>query len=446
MNHPYKTIVILILPLLVFSNSVIYAQQENQISSFSSGDSLSLNEIIKEVIDSHPSIKEAEEALNAADARINLARTGYNPEIDLAANYSLVGPVIELNIPNMGTFQLFPENNYSASVNYRQVIYDFGRTYQNVALENENKDMIGTAVEQVKQKMALAVINNFYTLLYLQEAIVIKEEQLETLKEHLSSVEKMRATGSATDYHVLSTQVKLSAVESQKFDLEAAFTAQTSFLNSLLGISDNPPHLIKKELRVDPGMLTQDSLLSYALKNRDEIILSEKKSLIAGLKYDLIKTQNKPMLSFMASGGAKNGYVPYLNRIKPNYAVGVGLKVPLFDGNKMKYNLMQMESSINTLSYESEVLKRNISKEVIEDKEYINAANQRVSQFELQLAQALKAYSMAETNFRSGAITNLDLLDSNTAVSECRLMLLKARIDYATSILRLDAALGERLY
>jgi outer membrane protein TolC len=58
----------------------------------------------------------------------------------------------------------------------------------------------------------------------------------------------------------------------------------------------------------------------------------------------------------------------------------------------------------------------------------------------------LKAYSLAATSFRAGTITNLELLDANTAVSESRLMLLKARIDYAASIYRLKAAVGEKLY
>jgi outer membrane protein TolC len=43
-------------------------------------------------------------------------------------------------------------------------------------------------------------------------------------------------------------------------------------------------------------------------------------------------------------------------------------------------------------------------------------------------------------------ITNLDLLDANTSVSESSLMLLKARIDYVTSIYKLKAALGQRIY
>jgi outer membrane protein TolC len=51
-------------------------------------DSLSLKTIIADIIKNHPTIKSAEEALNNADARIGLARTGYYPMVDVNANYS----------------------------------------------------------------------------------------------------------------------------------------------------------------------------------------------------------------------------------------------------------------------------------------------------------------------------------------------------------------------
>ena len=98
------------------------------------------------------------------------------------------------------------------------------------------------------------------------------------------------------------------------------------------------------------------------------------------------------------------------------------------------------------MSYESEFTKRNISNELSEAEAYMIAALKKINQFELQLEQAVKAYSLAETSFKSGVITNLDLLDANTAVSESKLMLLKARIDYAASVYKLKAAMGERLY
>ena len=185
----------------------------------------------------------------------------------------------KLTIPSLGTFQLYPANNYSASINLQQLVYDFGRTRQNIKLENENKAIGEQTLEQVKQKLSLLTVNNFYTLLFLQAAIKIKDEQLTALNEHLQYVEKMMATGSATEYQVLSTKVKISTVESQKVDLVAALTAQQASLNSLLGNDQFASHVVKNELSVEPPVIPSDSILSYAFHNRDEVLINEKKNI-----------------------------------------------------------------------------------------------------------------------------------------------------------------------
>ncbi len=411
-----------------------------------SSDSLSLKNVIERVVATYPSVKVAEEAINNADSRIGLAKTGYNPVVDMAAIYTNLGPVAELSMPSFGTFQLYPANNYSASINYQQLVYDFGRTRQNIELENENKAINEQTLEQVKQKLSLYAVNNFYTLVFLQAAIKIKDEQLKVLNEHLQYVEKMMTTGSATEYEVLTTKVKISTVESQKVDLTAAITVQQTSMNSLLGNDPRTNPVVKNELTAEFPLIETDSILSYAFHNRDEVIINKKKTSLAELKYGMTKLQNKPMLSFVASGGMKNGYIPDLYKITPNYVVGLGIKIPIFDGMKNKYNLLQAQSAITSLSYESDYTKRNISNEVYEAEAYMIAAGKKVSQFELQLSQALKAYSLAETSFKSGMITNLDLLDANTSVSESSLLLLKARIDYAASVYKLKAALGKRIY
>jgi outer membrane protein TolC len=421
--------------------------QSNQANSqVQTGDSLNLKYIISEIIRQHPTVKSAEEALNNADARIGYARTGYNPNIDMAANYMNMGPVVKLTIPSMGTFQLFPENNYSASVNIRQTVYDFGRTKQNIEIENRNKIYTEEAIEQVKQKMSIAGISNFYTLLFLQEAYIIKEQQMADLHKHLDYVKMLKSTGAATDYQILSTNVRISEIESQKADIVAAIKIQQSVLNSLLGQNEKSTPLVKKELDQNMILFTGDSLLSYALRNRNEMVLEKEKINIARLRYDLTRSQLRPIISAMASGGAKNGYVPDLNEIKPNYSVGIGLSVPIFDAGRTKYNLKMVESSIKTLNFETENTVRTISAEVTESIAYMELAIQKMKQQELQLDQALKANELAVTSFKSGIITNLDLLDANTSLSQSRLMLLKSRIDYVVSIYRLKSSLGVRLY
>jgi outer membrane protein len=409
-------------------------------------DSLSLKTVIQQVVSTYPSVKVAEEAIRNADSKIGLAKTGYNPTVDMTASFANLAPVTKLSFPGLGTFQLYPGNNYSASLNFQQLVYDFGRTHQNIELENENKAIGEQTLEQVKQKLSLYTINNFYTLLFLQAAIKIKDEQLTTLNEHLQYIEKVMATGSATEYQVLTTKVKISSVESQEVDLIAALKTQQATLNSLLGIDQTNKPVARYELSVEPPAVQSDSILSFAFRNRDEVLINEKRAALAELRYGMTKLQNKPLLSLQASGGAKNGYIPYLNRLTPNYVIGLGLRVPIFDGMKNKYNISQAQSAITSLSYESDYTKRNISNEVYESEALLSAASKKVSQSELQLKQALKAYSLAETSFKSGIITNLDLLDANTSVSESNLMLLKAKIDYAASVYKLKAALGERIY
>lgn len=445
-NQVFKKNILYVIIMILFINNTIDGQTSNSTRIKTDIDSLSIKSTIEKVVTSYPSVKVAIEAINNADARIGAARTGYYPEIDLTTNYSNLGPVTKLVIPDMGTFQLYPENNYSASINYKQVLYDFGRTRQNIAIENEGRTISELNLEQVKQKLSLYTVNIFYTLLYLQAAIKIKDEQIAALNEHLNYVEKMSATGSATEYQILSTKVKISAVESQKIDLTASLTAQQASLNSLLGNDNNTNPVVKNELSVNIPVIPADSALSFAFHNRDEVLINEKRTSLAELQYGMTKLQNKPFLSFVASGGAKNGYIPDLYKLTPNYILGIGFRVPLFDGMKNKYNLSQVQSAITSLSYESEFTKRNISNELYEAEAYMYAAEKKISQFTLQLEQALKAYSLAATSFKSGMITNLDLIDANTSVSESKLMLLKARIDYAASVYKLKASLGERLY
>jgi outer membrane protein TolC len=430
---------------IIFLNGIIYGQSTID-KPEPPTDSLSLKSVIQQVISTYPSVKIAEEAIRNADSRIGLAKTGYNPVIDMTASFANLAPVTKLTFPGLGTFQLYPANNYSVSINYQQLVYDFGRTHQNIELENANKNISEQTLEQVKQKLSVYTVNNFYTILFLQAAIKIKDEQLATLNEHLEYVEKTMATGSATEYQVLTTKVKISTVESQKVDLVAALTAQQAALNSLLGNNQVSNPVVRNELIMEPPVIVSDSILSYAFHNRDEVLINEKRASLAELRFGMTKLQNKPLLNFEASGGAKNGYIPDLAKFTPNYVVGLGLRVPLFDGMKNKYNLAQAQSGISSISFESELTKRNISNEVYESEALMFAAKKKVSQSELQLNQASKAYSLAETSFKSGVITNLDLLDANTSVSESSLMLLKARIDYVTSVYKLKAALGQRIY
>ena len=412
----------------------------------SGGDSLELDWIIQEIIQHHPMVQSVKESLNKADAQIGLAKSGNYPNVGASANISTIGPVPTLSIPDMGTFSLYPRNNISGQVSVEQNIYDFGKTEQNITLAGKSKSITAQSLEEVKQNLTIQAIQIFYTLDYLQEAIKIKNEQLATLNEHLDFVGKKHETGSATEYEILSTKVKISGVETQQFDLEAARDVQITQLNLLLGLPAETFHTVKSVMNVDMPLVEGDSLIDYAVKNRNEMLIANEKEQLAAIQIDIVKLKNSPSLYLLANGGIKNGFVPEINKIRPNYVVGLGINIPIFDGTREKYNILKAQSELKSTIFETEITKRKISGEVVENETNIGAAEKKISQSKLQLQQALDALSLAQVSYKSGVITNLDLLDAATAVSESRLMLLKSQIDYVLNIYRLKASLGEKLY
>ena len=270
-------------------------------------DSLSLITIISEVVQNHPMVKKAMEELSTSDAKIGLAQSNYLPTVDFTSSYSRIGPVPTITIPDMGTFSFTPHDNYAAAVNFNQTIYDFGKTAKSISLEKEGKELNRQSVEQVKQKLSQVVIGNYYSLVYLQEAIKIKNEQLNTLNEHLQFVKKKQETGSATQYEILTTEVRISTIENQKTDLETARKVQLCQLNLLMGQPQSTSQQVKNDVVEPINNLQSDSLITKAMQNRDEMKLANEKAKLASLRYSLTGSQNNAVFNAFLSGGVRNG-------------------------------------------------------------------------------------------------------------------------------------------
>ena len=430
----------LIIAILLLSTATTFAQVTNV-------DSLTLSGILTQVMTNYPLLKKAEKELLSADAKMDLTKTAYLPDVNFSATYTRIGPVV--SIPFGGkNLELYPPDVYNATVSINENIYDFGRTNKNLALDKKSKEMIQLSVGQTKQRLSMAIVGNYFSINFLQEAIKIKEDQLKNLNEHLQFVQKKAATGSAIQYDVISTKVRISVIENQKIDLQTALQVQTSSLNSYFGKNADNQLTVKNTILDKQLVPSVDSLCNTAFSNRSEMKMALKKEEIAKSRLDVLNVQNNPSLNAFGSGGFKNGYFnsSFQDTGMFNYAVGVGLKVPIFDANRSKFLKVQTNADLDGLKQDTELMKRNISNEVVESRANALSALKKVKQSELQLQQASQAYELAEVSYKAGTITNLDLLDSYTSLSESKLGLFKTKIDYTVSLLKLKIATGEQIY
>ena len=409
-------------------------------------DSLSLSYIINTVVSNYPALLRAEKDLEMANAKKDLTKTAYLPDVNFSTSYTRIGPVTSIMFGGKD-LQLYPPDVYNVTFSVNENIYDFGKTNKNLDLDEKNKEIVKLSSSQIKQRLSMALLGNFYTIAFLQEAIKIKDEQLKTLTEHLYFVEKKAATGSATKYEIFATKVRLSGIENQKTDLLTALQIQNGQLNSYLGKPQDTQLKVKNELLASRLIPSTDSLFNVAFANRNEMKIAHQKEEIFKSKLEVIKVQNNPSLNACASGGFKNGYLNdnFQDVGKLNFAVGVGLKVPIFDANRSKYIKVAANADLDGIKQETELTRRTITNEVVESRANALASLKKVTQSELQLDQAQQANALAKTSFEAGTITNLDLLDSYTVLSETEFALLKTKIDYTISLYKLRIALGEQI-
>jgi len=441
----YNPILIVILTFPLFLIHGAFGQKASPAVHVNPNDSITLPEIIKTVTATYPSVLRAEAAIAYADAGIGMARSAYYPNISGDASYTRLGPVSQIDLP-FGSFQIYPANNYSATVSIAEMIYDFSRTSKAVDVERSSKEISLKNVELVRQKLTLQTSVCYYSLVYLQEALKIKDTQIETLKQHLAFVQKKEETGSSTDFDVLTTKVRLSNTENQKVDLETTRKNQQAVLSSLLGLPVETNLKVKNTMSLMTNVTATDSLINYAMEHRFEMILARLKEDHASIHLKSVKAINMPSLNAYASGGFKNGYLPDLNALTANFAAGIGLKVPIFDATRRKNSIAMVNAEINVSKNETETLSREISTEVCQNQANLKASLTKIKQCELQVDQADQAHKLATTSFTAGTITNLDLLDSETSLEESWLNLLKARTDYAISQARLALSIGKTLY
>jgi outer membrane protein len=429
----------------IFITIVVFAGSGQAYAAVPASDTLQLEDAIKQMVKQYPTINLAMEALNASDAKIGMARSGYLPDIDISAAYARIGPVPSFNFPDFGTVKLYPENNYTAGLNVNQTIWDFGRTSKRVSIEEGGKSMAEQNIELVKDQLTKRLIYVYYFLFYSQEALKINDEQIKNLKEHLDFITRKKETGSATDYEVLSTQVKLTAAESQKTDLESNMTVQKAILNSFLGQPEGTIVIVSERTFVPMQQEIQDSTIARALRDRMEIKMAEELVKIMQMRIGLAKSDRNPSIRAYASAGGKNGYVPDINKFQANFSAGIGLRIPIYDASRTKNTISLAQSSFLSSQHEKDITSLEITNEVVNYYQKEMAAAKKVEQTQLQVDQAKKAFDLANTSYAAGVITNLDLLDATTSLSESHLRLLKARIDMLIGYYELKIAEGAEI-
>jgi len=430
-----KNIIIIVIITIISAAGISYSQ--NSLSG-----PLTLDKAIQLTLKNQPLINQAEAEVNAASAKIKEQKSFDYPDVSADLSYTRLGPISTIAFGNE-SFRLFPGNNYDAHISARYNIFDFGMKKALVDLTKSYKLTAQEKINYVKNSLSYKTVNIFYSILFLEKSLKVKNDQISTLESHLEITKKKVQSGSATDFDILTTKVRVASAQNQKVDIENEIAKQKIALRSLLGLSSNAPINLQGDLSLISQSANSDSLLAQAYAQREELKIANDAINSIELQKNAASLSDSPTLNAMASYGIKNGLMPDLDVLRGNWAVGISANIPIFNGNRKDAKIEEAEANLNANDSHITVLKREIKTQVQQAISELQTSRAKLSSTELQVEEAKQALQRAQASYKNGVITNLDLLDAETSLTEAEFLHLRVIFQNIINTYSLRESVGD---
>jgi outer membrane protein len=430
-----KNIVMAAVIAVIMLTSAVYSQNKFK-------GNLTLNEAIQLALKNQPLITQAEQEVNAAEAKINEQKSFEYPNVEADISYARIGPIPAIQFGNE-SFILAPANNYDAHVSAGYNIFDFGRKNALLDLTKSYKLTAQEKTNYIKDKLSYNTTKLFYSILYLEKSLDVKNDQIKALETHLDVIQKKVDSGTATDFEVLTTKVRVASAENQKVDIENEINKQKIALNSLMGLPADTPLDLQGDLSLLSMRVNNDSLLDLAYSQREELKIAQDAQRSIEQQKQVASLSNAPTLNAIASYGLKNGLMPNLDVLRGNWVVGISANIPIFNGNRKDAQIQEADANLNANDAQISALKRKIDMEVQQAVSDLETSKAKLKSTQLQVDQAAEAVKRAEVSYINGVITNLDLLDAETSLSEAKLLHLRVIYQNVVNAYNLKEAIGD---
>ena len=438
------------LGLIISISAVLFIQpaaslKERTLQAKSETAGVTPDEAVQLAFRHYPEVQQAEDAVLASRARLGERKSSYFPMLGIELQYTRLEPDPSLAFPGFGSVQLYPEDNYDGHLALNQLLWDFGRTSTKVSAAKYELAAAEKNADLVKMNLAYQTMQVYYSILLLKESVDVQQQEIEALEEDLVFMQKKVASGSATNFDALTTQVKVEGAQNEKIERENDLNKEKIELCRLTGLCSTTLS-VSEGYSPESVELNEDKLVSAALGNRLEMLIAKDLENRAMAVYKNAKTDYNPSLNLNVLYGEKNGFFPDITEIQSSFTGNVSLSMPIFTGLRTYNQVKETLALLNYATSKRIQVEELITAEVLKAVSDVRASVQKIKVTESGVKLAKEALSQAKVRYRSGLITNLDLLNANISLSEAQLRHYQALHDYALYVVSLKKTAGIKFW
>jgi outer membrane protein TolC len=287
-----------------------------------------------------------------------------------------------------------------------------------------------------------AAATTFYQAAGLEEVVLARHNAIGVAQKTLDDARIRLSAGVANRVDVTRAE---QAVIKAKQDLLEAQGSRGSAYRNLATLLMLPPGSIKVLPPPEPAMelAPDEQLISQGLGQRPELASLDLTGQAASAQARSSLLRWAPSLSGFGNIRLTNA-TGFSGRID-YYAAGLQLDWQLFDGFVRDAQRHQFESQRRDAQLRLELLKDQVSDEVLIARSNILIRRQGLSAAQSSVRLAKEALALVRIQYEAGTATQLDLLTAQDKLVQADVGLAQARFDLSLGALNLRRALGESL-
>ncbi len=389
-----------------------------------------------------------------ADAQVAEARSGAFPQISLTGQYTrniqkqvlFIPPNNPFNPTNQTqVFELGSDNGYTGGATISQVLFNrkVGVALDIASTFEEYTEKGYTATDQ---DVVLQVKKAFYGVLLAGKLLEANRQGLDVVRANYENVQSQYRHGTAAEFDLLRAEVQLANTEPLVISAENNFVLAKNALKNLLALPltqeiDVQGEFVFQEI---PGS-TIDTADREAMTSNPSILQLSLQESILEKNVSIEQSNYFPALSLVGSyqWQSQDNTFQFRNYLWANtFFVGLQLSYPLFDGfrtgarveqasidrEKVRYARLKAEEGLRILIQSAELK--------------MAEAKKRIEGQEKNISQAEKAVRIAQTRFKSGVGTQLELLDTQVAMTRAQTNYAQAIYDFLIARSEWERAVG----
>jgi multidrug efflux system outer membrane protein len=297
--------------------------------------------------------------------------------------------------------------------------------------------------EALVSTLVTDVARTYFTLLELDREQQVATATTETRRRALHLMELRREHGVASELDVSRARAELAATRATLSGLREALFGTENALAILLGLAPQEMERGTDFAGLPPIPRVPVGLPSELLERRPDIRSAEQRLAAATARIGAAKAAFFPRIALTANTGLRSAELgDLLEANSRTWAIAGTAAQPIFDGRRNWFNYQatkaRQEQALQL--YRRAVLQalREVSDALMAREQ----ADQRIADFEEQVAALATAVRLSRSRYEAGESGYLDVLDAERQLFAAELQVERARLDALLASVRLYKALG----